>query len=335
MTLTTLPSAAPVLRPAPPRRLAQRFADVVVLTGRNLVHIAREPLQLSDVTIQPVLFTLLFVYVFGSGVVLPGGGSYTDFAIAGLLALNLTTSAMGTAVGLSNDLSSGVIDRFRTLPMWRAAVLVGRSLADLSTAALCALIVALTGLVIGWRPDASIPAVIAGFALFLLFGYALSWGCACLGIVSKGPESAQGVGLVILFPLAIVSNALVPTQRHARRTEVHRRLEPGQRGHRRRPQAVGQPQSLRDHPGLAHAAPGGRLAAVVRRAPADLRPARHPPLPPPHHRLTGRHHGHFFRAIPAPGSAVVHAVNRSRNMIATCGGASGSADRWKACTMSW
>ena len=139
------------------------LTDVSVLTGRNLVHIAREPLQLSDVTIQPVLFTLLFVYVFGSGVVLPGGGSYTDFAIAGLLALNLTTSAMGTAVGLSTDLNSGVIDRFRTLPMWRAAVLVGRSLADLSTAALCALIVAVTG-------------------------------------------------LVILFPLAIVSNGLVPTQ---------------------------------------------------------------------------------------------------------------------------
>ena len=102
MTSTTLPSAAPVLRPAPTRRLVQRLADVIVLTGRNLVHIAREPLQLSDVTIQPVLFTLLFVYVFGAGVVLPGGGSYTDFAIAGLLALNLTTSAMGTAVGLEH-----------------------------------------------------------------------------------------------------------------------------------------------------------------------------------------------------------------------------------------
>jgi ABC-2 type transport system permease protein len=204
MTLATLP--------APPRHLGQRFADVLVLTGRNLVHIAREPLQLSDVTIQPVLFTLLFVYVFGSGVVLPGGGSYKDFAIAGLLALNITTSAMGTAVGLSTDLNTGVIDRFRTLPMWRAAVLVGRSLADLSTAALCTLIVAVTGLVIGWRTDASIASVIAGFALFLLFSYALSWGCGCLGIVSKGPESAQGVGLVILFPLAIVSNGLVPTQ---------------------------------------------------------------------------------------------------------------------------
>jgi ABC transporter DrrB family efflux protein len=189
------------------------LCDVLVLTGRNLVHIAREPLQLSDVTVQPVLFTLLFVYVFGSGVVLPGGGSYTDFAIAGLLALNLTTSAMGTAVGLSTDLNSGVIDRFRTLPMWRPAVLVGRSLADLSTAAICAAIVAVTGLVIGWRPDGSIASTLGGFAVFLLFSYALSWGCACLGMVSKGPESAQGIGLVILFPLAIVSNALVPTER--------------------------------------------------------------------------------------------------------------------------
>ena len=256
------------------------------LTGRNLVHIAREPLQLSDVTIQPVLFTLLFVYVFGAGVVLPGGGSYTDFAIAGLLALNLTTSAMGTAVGLSTDLNSGVIDRFRTLPMWRAAVLVGRSLADLSTAALCALIVAVTGLVIGWRPDASIPAVIAGFAIFLLFSYALSWGCGCLGIVSKGPESAQGVGLVILFPLAIVSNALVPTQHMPAVLRFIADWNPVSAVTAAARHSVGQPQSLGDHPRLAHAASGGRLAAVVRRAPGGLRAPRHPPLPPPHHRLT-------------------------------------------------
>src|SRR6202789_4241078 len=110
-----------------------KLRDVGVLTWRNLVHIAREPLQLSDVTVQPVLFTLLFVYVFGSGVVLPDGGSYKDFAIAGLLAMNLTTSARGAGVGLSSDLGSGVIDRLGTLPMWRPAVLVGRSLADLLT----------------------------------------------------------------------------------------------------------------------------------------------------------------------------------------------------------
>ena len=194
------------------RGVAGRLRDIAVLTGRNLVHIAREPMQLSDVTIQPVLFTLLFVYVFGAGVVLPNGGSYTDFAIAGLLALNLTTSTMGTAVGLSTDLSSGVIDRFRTLPMWRPSVLVGRSVADLLSAALCTAFVAATGLVIGWRPGGSLAATIGGFAIFLLFSYALSWACACLGIVSKSPEAAMGVGFVVLFPLAFVSNSLVPTQ---------------------------------------------------------------------------------------------------------------------------
>jgi ABC-2 type transport system permease protein len=198
--------------PAPAQRtwLGSRWHDVVVLTRRNLIHIAREPLQLSDVTVQPVLFTLLFVYVFGSGVAIPGG--YSNFAIAGLMLVNLTTSAMGTAVGLSSDLTTGAIDRFRTLPMWRSAVLVGRSVADVLSAALCITIVAITGLVIGWRPDANVLSIAAGLAIPLFFSYALAWACACLGILSKGPESAQGVGLVIFFPLAIVSNAMVPTQ---------------------------------------------------------------------------------------------------------------------------
>jgi ABC-2 type transport system permease protein len=211
--MSSMTTTAGVLaRPSRSRGLVQRVRDVVSLTGRNLLHIKREPLQLSDVTVQPVLFTLLFVYVFGSGVALPGGGSYKDFAIAGLLAMNLTTSAMGTAVGLSTDLGSGVIDRFRTLPMWRPAVLVGRSFADLMTAAICAGFVAVTGLALGWRPDADAASIAAGFGIFLLFSYGLSWGCACLGMVSKSPESAQGIGLVILFPLAIVSNALVATE---------------------------------------------------------------------------------------------------------------------------
>jgi ABC-2 type transport system permease protein len=186
--------------------------SVGVLTWRNLVHVRREPLQLSDVTVQPVLFTLLFVYVFGAGVALPGGGEYVAFAIAGLLALNLTTSTIGTAVGLSSDLTTGVIDRFRTLPMWRPAVLVARSFADVLSAVVCASIVAVTGLAIGWRPTTSIGATLAAFGVFLLFSYALSWLCACLGVWSKGPESAQGTGLMILFPLAFVSNALVPTR---------------------------------------------------------------------------------------------------------------------------
>jgi ABC-2 type transport system permease protein len=204
--------STPLSRPIRTSGLLARARDVSVLTARNLVHIAREPLQLSDVTVQPVLFTLLFVYVFGAGVVLPDGGSYTSFAIAGLLALNLTTSSMGTAVGLSTDLGSGVIDRFRTLAMWRPAVLVGRTLADVLTAAICSAFVAVTGLIVGWRPEGSVLETLGGFGVFLLFSYALSWGCACLGMLSKGPESAQSIGLVVVFPLAIVSNALVPTE---------------------------------------------------------------------------------------------------------------------------
>ena len=193
------------------RTPATILRDCVVHTGRNLIHIAREPLRLSDVTIQPLLFTLLFVYVFGAGVSLPHGG-YTDYAIAGLLALNLTTSAVGTAVGLSTDLATGVIDRFRTLPQWPSAVLVGRSVADLMTAVVCTAIVCLTGLVVGWSPGGSALQTAAGLGVMLLFAYAMSWVCACIGIASKDAESAQNLGLILLFPLAFVSNALVPTQ---------------------------------------------------------------------------------------------------------------------------
>jgi ABC-2 type transport system permease protein len=187
------------------------WRDALVLTRRNLTHISREPMQLSDVTVQPVLFTLLFIYIFGAGIPV-AGGSYTDFALAGLMALNLTTSVAGTAVGLSADLSTGAIDRFRTLPMWRSAVLVGRTLADLLTAFICLTIVMLTGLAIGWRAPNGVVSVVEVFAVFLFFSYSLSWATACIGLASQGPESAQSVGMVILFPLAFVSNAMVPTQ---------------------------------------------------------------------------------------------------------------------------
>jgi ABC transporter DrrB family efflux protein len=211
--MTAVAARMPLPRVSEGGRLLRNINNIAVLTGRNLRHIAREPMQLSDVTIQPVLFTALFIYVFGAGVTLPHGGSYASFAVAGMLALNLTTSAVGTAVGLSNDLNGGIMDRFGTLPMWRPAVLVGRSVTDLLTAAMCAFFVCVTGLCVGWRPEGSALSTVAAFAIFLLFSYAVCWACACLGIVSKGPETAQGLGLVVLFPLAVVSNALVPTAR--------------------------------------------------------------------------------------------------------------------------
>jgi ABC transporter DrrB family efflux protein len=187
------------------------IADTWSMTRRNLVHISREPMQLSDVTIQPVLFTTLFVYIFGGAIPIPGGGTYVDYLLAGMLALNLVTSTMGTAVGLSTDLHEGIIDRFRTLPMWRSAVLVGRSMADLLTSCLCALIVGIVGLAVGWRADASLPSIVGGFLLVLFFAYSLTWIAACVGLNSRSPESAASFGFIVLFPLAFVSNAMVPT----------------------------------------------------------------------------------------------------------------------------
>lgn len=196
------------LRPGWLRRSAH---EVRVLVRRNLLHIAREPMQLSDVTIQPILFTLLFIYVFGSGIPIPGG-SYTDFALAGLLAMNVVTSSNGTAVGLSNDLSTGLIDRLRTLPMWRASILIARSITDLLSAALCATIVAVAGLLVGWRPGAGVISVIAGFGLATLFSYSLCWTFGCVGLAARNVETAMAAGFLVLFPMAFVSNAMVPTQ---------------------------------------------------------------------------------------------------------------------------
>jgi ABC transporter DrrB family efflux protein len=195
-----------------PTAMVGRLSDIWAMTRRNLVHISREPMQLSDVTIQPLLFTVLFVYIFGGSIPLPGGGSYVDYLLAGLLALNLVTSTMGTGVGLSTDLHEGMIDRFRSLPMWRSAVLVGRTMADLLTSLLCALIVALTGLAVGWRPDATTLSIIGGFALVLFFAYAITWVAACVGLNSRSPESAASFGFIVLFPMTFVSNAFVPTQ---------------------------------------------------------------------------------------------------------------------------
>ena len=186
--------------------------DTWAMIRRNLIHISRAPMQLSDVTLQPLVFTLLFVYIFGSGIPIPGGGRYVDYVLAGILVLNLVSSTMGTAVGLSTDLHEGVMDRFRTLPMWRSAILVGRSLADPLTSVLCAVIVALTGLAVGWRPGANVASVIGGFALMLFFAYAVQWVSACMGLNSKSPETAASLGLIMLLPLTFVSNAIVPTQ---------------------------------------------------------------------------------------------------------------------------
>ncbi|MGH7640367.1 MAG: ABC transporter permease [Candidatus Dormibacteria bacterium] len=186
--------------------------DVVVLCRRSLVHVVRDPAQLADVTIQPIMFTVLFTYVFGSAIRLPGGGNYHEYLVAGIFGITMAGAAPGVAVGLATDIKSGIIERFRALPMSRAAVLTGRLSADLLTAVLGLLVVVAVGLLVGWRVHTSPADVAAGFGLALLFNYAMSWAGAAAGMFLRSPESAQAMAFVVFFPLIFVSNAFVALQ---------------------------------------------------------------------------------------------------------------------------
>jgi ABC-2 type transport system permease protein len=207
-----VPSRAESLAPSSVGSLVEWARDLVVLTRRNLVHIRRDPGQLTHVTVQPIVFTLLFTQLFGAAMVLPGGGSYVDFAVGGILVMNLATSvATGTAVGLGSDMSTGIIDRFRALAMRRSAIVAGRTLSDLLASVINTTLVGLAGLVVGWHAEGGTLGMFGGFGVALLFSYALSWFGACIGLAVKGPESAQSIAFVIVFPVAFVSNAFVPT----------------------------------------------------------------------------------------------------------------------------
>jgi ABC transporter DrrB family efflux protein len=200
------------VRDFPAGRVLQFISDVWVLTKRSIARIRREPETLSEVTIQPVMFVLMFAYVFGGAIGIPGGGSYHEYLIGGMLGMGLAQTAPGTAVAVVSDMSTGLIDRFRSLPMSRAAVLTARTIADLLTQMIGAAVVAGVGLAIGWRVHTGAAEVIEAFALALLFGYAFTWAGVCLGMVLRSPEAAQQTGFVIFLPLTFISSAFVPTQ---------------------------------------------------------------------------------------------------------------------------
>jgi len=155
------------------------------------------------------MFLLLFVYVFGGAIVTPGY-SYVDFLLPGIIVQNIAFGGFVTAVGLNEDLSKGLIDRFRSLPMARPAVLAGRTLADVATNSLSVAILLITGLIIGFRFDSSPQEILLGLVLLLLFGYAFSWVFAWLGLLVSSPESANSVGFIAVFPLTFISSAFVP-----------------------------------------------------------------------------------------------------------------------------
>ena len=192
--------------------LTQLTSDVWVLTKRSIARIRREPETLSEVTVQPVMFVLMFAYVFGGAIGIGGRGNYHEYLIGGMIGMGLAQTAPGTAVAVVSDMSTGLIDRFRSLPMSRSAVLMARSLSDMLTQVIGTTVTAAVGLAIGWRIHGGAAHAIEALALALLFGYAFTWAGICLGMVLRSPEAAQQTGFVIFLPLTFISSAFVPTQ---------------------------------------------------------------------------------------------------------------------------
>jgi ABC transporter DrrB family efflux protein len=193
------------------RAVALELSDMLVLAKRSVLRIRRQPDLLVGFTVQPVMFVLLFVYVFGGAIETPGF-EYVDFLIPGIIVQSMVFGGFVTALGLADDIKKGLMDRFRSLPMSRAAVLTGRTLADISTNVMQLVVMLGVGLAAGFRFAASAPKIIAGIALLLLIGYAFSWVFAFIGLTASSPEAANAYGFTILFPLTFVSSAFVPVE---------------------------------------------------------------------------------------------------------------------------
>jgi ABC transporter DrrB family efflux protein len=204
----------PVLRlkrPSP-REVRSAATDAAVVTGRNLRHFIRQPDLLTFSTIQPVIFVLLFVYVFGGAVSrsLPHGVAYVDFLLPGIFVQSVTFRASQTAVGLSEDLERGVVDRFRSMPMARSAVLAGRTVADLVRNILIIGLMIAVGYLVGFRFTGGVAGAVACIAVVAAFGFALSWIFAFVALTVRGAEAAQTAGFVVVFPLVFASSVFVP-----------------------------------------------------------------------------------------------------------------------------
>jgi len=184
-------------------------SDTLVLSKRSLFRIRRQPDLLVGFTVQPVMFVLLFVYVFGGAIDTPGF-DYVDFLIPGIIVQSMAFGGFVTALGLAEDLKKGLIDRFRSLPIWGPSVVTGRILADVGTNVIQLVVMLAVGIAVGFRFSAGAPEVVAGLVLMLFIGYTFSWVFAFLGLVASSPEASNAYGFTILFPLTFVSSAFVP-----------------------------------------------------------------------------------------------------------------------------
>lgn len=204
--MSTLPDAA-----GAQSSFASWLSDGWVTTKRNLIKIKRVPDILVFTTLQPIMFVLLFTYIY-SGVITIPGSSYTEFIMAGIFAQTVVFGSTYSGSAMAQDLKDGIIDRFRTLPMSPSAVLIGRTNGDLFINALSMVVMMLTGLIVGWRINSSFWEGLAGVALLLLFAYSFSWVMAFVGMSVRSPEVINNVSFLILFPLTFISNAFVPAE---------------------------------------------------------------------------------------------------------------------------
>lgn len=188
------------------------LVDGAIVAKRNLIKIKRVPDLLVFSTMSPIMFILLFAYVFGSAIKAPGGVSYREFLIPGIFVQTVIFGSTITGAGMADDIQKGIIDRFRSLPMARSAVLVGRTTSDLLNNVLVIVIMSGTGLLVGWRIRTGILDALAGFLILLLFAYAMSWVMALVGMVVPSPEVVNNASFMIIFPFTFIANTFVPVQ---------------------------------------------------------------------------------------------------------------------------
>ncbi len=205
--MTTQASAS--TRPSVAVRLRWELSDSLVLARRNVAHVRQIPEKLLDVTVQPLMFVLLFAYVFSGAIHVPGGG-YRQYLLGGILVQTLTFGIVGPATSIATDLTEGIVDRFRSLPTARSAFLLGHLISDLASAMLALAVMTASGLIVGWRIHADVPHALAGFALLALFAFTMLWLGMLLGLLARTPDAVTGVAFIVIFPLTFVANTFVP-----------------------------------------------------------------------------------------------------------------------------
>lgn len=192
-------------------RMGSMLVDASVIAKRNVIRIKRVPDVLVFVLIQPLMFVVLFAYVFGGSIDIPGG-DYREFLVAGIFAQTVVFGATFTGAGLAEDMQKGLINRFRSLPMSRSAVVAGRTASDVIYNAISILVMSIAGLLVGWRIRGSVLDAIIAYGLLLFFAYGFSWVMACIGLLVPTPEVVNNASFLVLFPLTFIANTFVPAE---------------------------------------------------------------------------------------------------------------------------